>query len=69
MLCPIRKNDEGFAEEPNEAELNRLRNDSQKLETIRLRLSDIAWWMRLRPARLKPRSGGRVEPGANSAPG
>ena len=47
MLCPVRKNDEGFAEEPNEAELNMIRNDSQKLETIRLRLSDIAWWMRL----------------------
>ena len=47
MLCPVRKNDEGFAEEPNEAELNMIRNDRQKLETIRLRLSDIAWWMRL----------------------
>ena len=47
MLCPVRKNDEGFAEEPNEAELNMVRNDPQRLETIRLRLSDIAWWMRL----------------------
>ena len=47
MLCPVRKNDEGFAEEPNEAELNMIRNDPQRLETIRLRLSDIAWWMRL----------------------
>ena len=47
MLCPVRKNDDGFAEEPNEAELNMIRNDPQRLETIRLRLSDIAWWMRL----------------------
>ena len=47
ILCPVRKNDEGFAEEPNEAELNMIRNDPQRLETIRLRLSDIAWWMRL----------------------
>ena len=47
MLCPVRKNDEGFAEEPNETELNMVRNDPQRLETIRLRLSDIAWWMRL----------------------
>ena len=47
MLCPVRKNDEGFAEDPNEAELNMIRNDPQRLETIRLRLSDIAWWMRL----------------------
>ncbi|MEI8020305.1 MAG: hypothetical protein WCH39_19040 [Schlesneria sp.] len=47
MLCPVRKNDEGFAEEPNEAELNMIRNDPQRLQTVRLRLSDIAWWMRL----------------------
>ena len=26
MLCPVRKNDDGFAEEPNEAELNMVRN-------------------------------------------
>ena len=47
MLCPVRKNCEGFAEEPNEMELNSIRNDSQRLETIRRRLSDLAWWMRL----------------------
>jgi len=43
----VRKNAEGLAEEPNEMELNTIRNDPQKLATIRLRLSDIAWWMRL----------------------
>ena len=47
LLCPIRKDAAGQAEEPNEMELNTIRNDRQKLETIRLRLSDIAWWMRL----------------------
>ena len=47
MLCPLRKTDEGLAEEPNENELNTLRNDPLKLATIRLRQSDIAWWMRL----------------------
>ena len=47
MLCPLRKTEEGLAEEPNENELNSLRNDPLKLATIRLRLSDIAWWMRL----------------------
>ena len=47
MLCPLRKDGEGCAEEPNEMELNSLRNDPQKLQTIRFRLSDIAWWMRL----------------------
>ena len=29
MLCPVRKNDEGFAEEPIEAELNMIRNNPQ----------------------------------------
>ena len=47
LLCPVRKDDEGNAEEPNEVELNGIRNDRQKLATIRLRLSDVAWWMRL----------------------
>jgi hypothetical protein len=47
MLCPVRRDREGLAEEPNETELNSIRNDPHKLETIRLRLSDIAWWMRL----------------------
>jgi len=47
MLCPLRKTEDGFAEEPNENELNTLRNDPLRLATIRLRLSDIAWWMRL----------------------
>jgi hypothetical protein len=47
MLWPVRKNDQGLAEEPNQFELNTIRNDSTKLATIRLRLSDIAWWMRL----------------------
>ncbi|HEY0983981.1 IS66 family insertion sequence element accessory protein TnpB [Schlesneria sp.] len=47
LLCPIRKDGDGQPEEPNEMELNTIRNDHQKLETIRLRLGDIAWWMRL----------------------
>ena len=47
LLCPLRKNGEGFAEEPNQMELNTILNDPQRLETVRLRLSDIAWWMRL----------------------
>jgi hypothetical protein len=47
MLCPMRRDADRQPEEPNEMELNTIRNDRQKLETIRLRLSDIAWWMRL----------------------
>lgn len=47
MLCPARKNADGGPEEPNEFELNTIRNNPQKLKSIRLRLSDIGWWMRL----------------------
>ena len=47
MLCPIRKDDRGLAEEPNEFELNSIRNDPERLQLIRSRLSDLSWWMRL----------------------
>ncbi len=47
MLCPIRKKKDRSAEEPNGFELNSVRNDPDKLATIRKRLSDVAWWMRL----------------------
>ena len=47
LLCPVRKNADGVPEEPNEMELNSVRNDPQRLAMIRLRLSDIGWWMRL----------------------
>ena len=43
MLCPIRRNDDHSPEEPNEFELNSIRNDPDKLATIRTRLSDVAW--------------------------
>ena len=47
MLCPKRKKKDRSPEEPNEFELNSIRNDPEKLATIRKRLSDVAWWMRL----------------------
>ena len=47
MLCPVRKDGNGMAEEPNEFELNSIRNDAERLAEIRTRLSDISWWMRL----------------------
>jgi hypothetical protein len=47
LLCPFRKDADGNPAEPTETDLNTIRNDPRKLETIRLRLSDIAWWMRL----------------------
>ena len=47
MLCPNRKKEDRSPEEPNEFELNSIRNDPEKLATIRTRLSDVSWWMRL----------------------
>ena len=47
MLCPKRKRPDKSSEEPNEFELNSIRNDPEKLATIRTRLSDVSWWMRL----------------------
>lgn len=46
-LCPIRRKEDGSAEEPNEFELNSIRNDPDKLKEIRTRLSHVSWWMRL----------------------
>jgi len=47
ILCPKSKNEDRSAKEPNECELNSIRNDPGKVTTIRTRLSDVAWWMRL----------------------
>jgi hypothetical protein len=47
MVCPVRKKKDRSAEEPNEFEINSIRNDPAKLATIRMRLSDVSWWMRL----------------------
>jgi hypothetical protein len=37
----------GEPQEPNKFELNSIRNDPLKLEILRLRLSDLGWWMRV----------------------
>jgi hypothetical protein len=47
LVCPRRKNEDGSAAEPIECELNSIRHDPDRLAAIRLRLSDISWWMRL----------------------
>ncbi len=47
MLCPLQRDEHGQPVEPTEFELNRIRNDKDRLAEIRLRLSDISWWMRL----------------------
>ena len=53
-LCPKRKVQRELdgelvwiPAEPNEFDLNSIRNDPVKLASIRRRLSDISWWMRL----------------------
>jgi len=47
LLCPVRKSKDGQPEVPNEFELNSIRHDPERLAKIRMRLSDISWWMRL----------------------
>jgi len=47
LARPRRKNENGSAAEPIECELNSIRHDPDRLAQIRLRLSDISWWMRL----------------------
>ena len=47
MLCPAARDEFRQPIAPTEVELNRLRNNKEKLADIRLRLSDISWWMRL----------------------
>jgi len=47
LVCPRRKNEDGSASEPIECELNSIRHDPDRLAQIRLRLSDISWWMLL----------------------
>lgn len=47
MLCPVRKDEHGQAEAPTAADLNAFRKNKKTLETVRSRLSDISWWMRL----------------------
>ena len=52
MLCPVRKAADGRAAEPSEPELNSIRLDADKVKTIRSRLSDVSWWMRLLSQRI-----------------
>lgn len=47
MLCPIRKTPDGLPAEPSDPEIGMIGNDPPKLAAVRLRLSDIGWWMRL----------------------
>ncbi len=55
-VCPVRKNKDGSPKEPSEAELNAICNDPKKLAKLRLRLSDVSWWMRLVCQRIAQRA-------------
>jgi hypothetical protein len=52
MICPERKRSDGTPCEPNKKELDTIRNCKSRLAEIRLRLSDISWWMRLLDQRI-----------------
>ena len=41
MICPLRKDADGSPAEPTEAEINSIRNNPERLNEIRQRLSDI----------------------------
>jgi hypothetical protein len=47
MLCPERRDQKRRPLEPAELEINSIVNKNDKLATVRTRLSDISWWMRL----------------------
>jgi hypothetical protein len=46
MICPKRKDKAGNALGPNESEIESIRGNPVALTTVRLRLSDVSWWMR-----------------------
>ncbi|XZE20630.1 transposase [Pirellulaceae bacterium SH449] len=56
MLCPKRKKPDGSADEPNELELDSIRSSPAKVKEIRLRLSDISWWIRLLSQKIAQRA-------------
>jgi hypothetical protein len=47
MLCPERRDEKRRPLEPTEFEINSIVNKKDKLATVRSRLSDVSWWMRL----------------------
>jgi len=61
LLCPVRKSADGGAAEPSEPELNSIRFDEDKLKTIRSRLSDVSWWMRLLSQRIAQKANAEDE--------
>lgn len=56
MVCPHRRLPDGSPAVPTEAELNTIRNCSEKVDKIRERLANISWWMRLLCQRVASRA-------------
>ncbi len=56
MICPVRKDPDGNPANPSKSELDGIRNRPKRLEEIRLRLSDVSWWMRLLNQRVAQRA-------------
>jgi hypothetical protein len=55
-LCPLRTHEDGSPHSPTEPELNSIVTDEDKLADLRLRLSNISWWMRLVCQRIAQRA-------------
>jgi hypothetical protein len=47
MLCPERRDEKRQPLEPTEFEINSIVKNKEKLATVRSRLSNFSWWMRL----------------------
>jgi hypothetical protein len=56
MLRPKLKKPDGSAEEPNEQGLDSLRTYPEKVKGIRLRMSDMSWWIRLLSQKIAQRA-------------
>ncbi len=56
MLCPERRDEKRRPLEPTEFEINSIVNNKQKLAAVRIRLSDLSWWMRLLSQKIAQRA-------------
>ena len=55
-LCPLRETPAGDPAEPTDAELAMLLNNPMKIARLRIRLSDISWWMRMTNQKIAQRA-------------
>ncbi|WP_233903433.1 hypothetical protein [Stieleria maiorica] len=56
MICPERTDANGDPMTPTQSELDRIRSAASTIAEIRLRLSNISWWMRLLNQRIAQRA-------------